>query len=73
MTTTTGRVKQYLRVPEAAKEFGIPESWLYRAIRLGELAYLVPAGQRRGWRLMRRDVERWLSGCRVTKPQVEGV
>lgn len=60
-------VRQYLTFKEAAAEYGISESCLRRATKDAEhpLPFVVPRGQKRGFRLFRGDLEKWLQGCRV--------
>lgn len=60
--------RQYLTFKEAAREYGVSETCLRRATKDEghPLPFVVPRGQRRGFRIYRPDLERWLQECRVT-------
>lgn len=59
--------RQYLTFEEAAEEYSISETCLRRATKDTEhpLPFVCPRGQKRGFRLFRPDLERWLQECRV--------
>ena len=59
--------KEWMKVPEAAKYFGVPRSRMYELIQAGELP-AVRIGQR-SIRVNVRDTERFLKENRSIGPQ----
>lgn len=57
---------EYLSVSQISEETGLSRHTLYDAIARREMAVLKPNGNRRGWRVARREVERWLR--EMTRP-----
>lgn len=57
-------MREFLRISEAAKAFNLTEGSIRRAIARGDLPYVCPNGQTRGWRVEREALLRWLRSCR---------
>lgn len=58
----------YLTFEEAADEYNVSETCLRNATKDTDhpLPVMIPRGQKRGFRLYRPDLEKWLRECTVT-------